>query len=521
VAAIGCIAAIFILIATNDGLILSHDSVAYIAVVRSLLEGHGLVIPYGYAHPIPLTHWPPLYPLVLALFSAVTGTVTGAARWLTVILFVLNTVMVGSLARKYGGSAAAGYAAACLFAFSREMWQLHDMLMAEPLFFLLILLFVYFLDEYLLTGKFALLLVSATLVGLSQVTRYAGLPFVAWGAIVVFVARRNPMRARVEAIVWALVAIAPMVLLTAWKRFQPYKVPEPALSWHMPPPEFWTQFLVGTGNAFVPEGLPGRRWVMTAVCVLFVPFCVGYLWRNSGFSEIRTKYLVALITFNAAFLLGVGLFVYANLDVQRAAAPISILLIILVSSCGARLLRRPAIVAAVCAAILVPKLPSLYWWVDESARHGEGLIGPSVVRSETIAYIRQLPPGLVIYTNLPEPVYMLTGRNARFVPFAASPNTGAPLSARETESQLDEIKQQVRLGSVVAVYFSNDPVRLPWMITGPALAAHCGFTRVIEFEDATIYLAGLSNVGRELSAQLAAAGPPAVRLRGYKGQMPI
>jgi hypothetical protein len=423
------------------------------------------------------------------MFSAVTGTVTGTARWLAVFLFVFNTILVGSLARRYGGSAAAGYAAACLFAFSLEMWRLHYMLMAEPLFFLLILLFVCFLDEYLVTGEFALLLVSAASVGLSQVTRYAGLPFIAWGAIVVFVTRRKPMPARVEAIVWMLVASAPMALLTIWNRFQPHMVAEPALSWHMPPRAFWTQFLVGIGNAFVPERLPGRRWAVTAVCVLFVPFCVRYLWRTS---ELRTKYLGALIAFNATFLVGVALFVYANLDVQRAAAPISILLIVLVASSGARFLGKPAIVAAACAAILVPKVPALYRWVDGSAHLGGGLIPPSVARSETMAYLRRLPAETAIYTNLPEPVYMLTGRNARLVPFRVNSYTGAPVPARETELQFDEIRQQVRFGKAVAIYFVNDPDRLPWMVPGPALAAQCGFTRVIEFEDAAIYLADVS-----------------------------
>jgi hypothetical protein len=99
-----------------------------------------------------------------------------------------------------------------------------------------------------------------------------------------------------------------------------------------------------------------------------------------------------------------------------------------------------------------------------------------------------LPAETAIYTNLPEPVYMLTGRNA---PFRVNSYTGAPVPVRETELQFDEIRQQVRLAKAVAVYFLRDPDWLPWMFDGPALAAHCGFTGAIEFEDATVYMGAL------------------------------
>ena len=72
------------------GATLEWDSVTYIAVTRNLLAGNGFVQPYDGNY---YTHWPPLFPGLLALASlfvfdpyTVAGVVNAIAFGLTVFL---------------------------------------------------------------------------------------------------------------------------------------------------------------------------------------------------------------------------------------------------------------------------------------------------------------------------------------------------------------------------------------------------------------------------------------------------
>ena len=55
--------------ATHLGIGISPDSVAYIMASRQLSQGQGLTLIGAHGGQVPLTHFPPLYPLVLSFLS--------------------------------------------------------------------------------------------------------------------------------------------------------------------------------------------------------------------------------------------------------------------------------------------------------------------------------------------------------------------------------------------------------------------------------------------------------------------
>src|SRR5687768_2666146 len=71
----------------------SPDSVLYIDAARNLLAGKGLV-----ALGIPLSHYPPGYPAVLALGGLAGIEPLAGARLLNALLFGLNAMLIGWLA---------------------------------------------------------------------------------------------------------------------------------------------------------------------------------------------------------------------------------------------------------------------------------------------------------------------------------------------------------------------------------------------------------------------------------------
>jgi len=490
---IACFSAACVAIATSRGADMSHDSVAYIGAVRSLVEGRGLVIPFGADQPVPLTRWPPLYPLVLAMAGAVTHDIEGAARWLSAGLFALNTILIAALGRKLTNCAIFGYAAAVVFASSFTMLRLHTMAMAEPLFILLALVCTYYLDDHLTTGKTAPLLAASVAAGLIVVTRYAGLPFIVWGAIVVFFRHRSSMRPWIDAVIWTLAAAAPIMLVTAWNVRGDGWVAHRTLTWHPQSGIFFSRMLAGVTECILPESLPHRNWVMAAGCLVLTPIAARYLIRRP---EFRASYLAFLIALNVAFLIGVGLFLGldADLDIRRAIKPVFPFLILLAVCAGSRLLRtrtiRIAVLSGVCAAMALPNSPDMYRWVVEGSQSGLGFGNRQWRESATIAFIQNLPAKTVVYTNLPEPVYLVTGRNARFLPIVEDMVNRRRMTAAEIDLAVSGIAGRARSGDAVAVYFVRDEIRLPIMIAASDLAARCGLTRVIAFDDGTAYTSG-------------------------------
>ena len=77
-------------ISTRWGAGVSPDSTDYVAAATSLLHGRGVSTPAGDGSPVPMTLWPPLYPLFLALTGALGFELHAGARWLNALLYAAN-----------------------------------------------------------------------------------------------------------------------------------------------------------------------------------------------------------------------------------------------------------------------------------------------------------------------------------------------------------------------------------------------------------------------------------------------
>lgn len=181
----------------------------------------------------------------------------------------------------------------------------------------------------------------------------------------------------------------------------------------------------------------------------------------------------------------------ALLDARRAMMPTFPLLILLAAVAASRALRTPVIrftvVSGACAAIALPNFPGMYRWVASASQEGLGFRSRRWRASATMAFIQELPTKTIVYTDLPEPVYLITGRNARFLPRIADPHSREGMTPAEVDSAVSEVARHARSGYAVAVYFLADEARASAMVAGPDLAARCGLMRAMAFEDGTAY----------------------------------
>src|SRR5262245_38410829 len=94
------LAVVLLLFATRPGLGVGPDSTTYLDAARHLRQGEGLVVLEGSHGTRPLSHYPPLYPALLALAGTASADALAGARALHALLFGVNVLLVGLLIRR-------------------------------------------------------------------------------------------------------------------------------------------------------------------------------------------------------------------------------------------------------------------------------------------------------------------------------------------------------------------------------------------------------------------------------------
>lgn len=205
-------AAVLVLVATRSGPAVSPDSAFYISAARNFAEGRGLTDFAGTT----LTHWPPMLPLLLSLGSRVGMSVETTARVLNAACAAAICLLTFAVARTRIGSRRLALVAALLVAVSPALLRTQDFVWSEPLFTVLVLLFLLVIGDASETTGFGALFAAGLVVGASVLTRYLGLALVVGGIVAIAVNTRRavkPMLLRVGAFaVGVIVVVGPLVL---------------------------------------------------------------------------------------------------------------------------------------------------------------------------------------------------------------------------------------------------------------------------------------------------------------------
>ncbi|HTM08358.1 MAG TPA: glycosyltransferase family 39 protein [Verrucomicrobiae bacterium] len=168
-------AAVLLLYVTAVAVGVTPDSVIYLDAARHLADGQGyLAVRMGSASPQPVLHYPPLYPLALSVIMRLGLAPMAAARWLNAALFAANALLIGALVFRATGSSTAAFLGAYLAAASIPLIEIHSAAWSDPLFLLLFLLGLFFIDRALENMGVADLIFAPLALGCAWLTRYAG-----------------------------------------------------------------------------------------------------------------------------------------------------------------------------------------------------------------------------------------------------------------------------------------------------------------------------------------------------------
>jgi hypothetical protein len=478
---------LLILQATPEGLGLSDDSIGYIAGARSMLAGDGYREAW-LASNGPVTHFPPGFSSVLALFGLFGLDPLRGARLVNSVLFGLNAGLLGILGWRMTPSLTAGLVLAGLFIGSSEMLQVHAVAMSEPLFILLALCAFWNFDLYFelppssvgrgIAGEWWWLAACGTFTGMAYLTRYAGLALVA-AFIVAICILRTSWRKRFTSIGIFLAGFLPWAL-GWWIRnlLVAGNATNRALAWHpitaenlqmgryqvsqfLIPVEEWRQTLYK--QPFTIEAF--TILILGAVLVWTLVKSWNYISKprqaaalKSGGQESREiiSFTVALFIFAylASIIASMTLFDAATKFRLRILAPVFVGLFILLVYAGIWLRNRNRIVVVILTVILLGfSFYKQFITIDQLSRGGLGYASFQWYDSQAMAYLRELPKDVRIYTNEPGAVYLYVERGAVVLPERFDSARGLALEG--FEDGVAAMQQEINAGKAVLALFDH------------------------------------------------------------------
>lgn len=518
-------------LATRFGIGINPDSTVYIDAARNFLNGHGLVVLTGRGDIKPLTHYPPLYPAILALLTR-AGVLLGGlsietvARLLNSVLFGANVLLVGIAIRSYArDSYWLPILGALLTLTAPDIAAIHTFALTEGLFIFLGLSGLVSLSRFIETERRAWLTASGAVIALAFLTRYVGATLVFTGVLVLLFVNGGTLRRRCfDALSFGLIACAPMALWAIRNMRAGLGMSDREFVFH---PVGLRQIAAGLSTVsswlLLGKVRTDYRAIFFVVEVAAASMFVIYLLRSSranprvnkdqpdeaaadeagtlrkrrGSSRLPAIFLIFIVSY-VAFLIFTASFVDADTVLDgRALVPVHVAAIVLVSCLAWRLFepfkqRRQIQIAFVALAIILLGSYSIRGarWLMQARRDGQGYASRAWKESETIAHIKNLPAGVPIYSNGYDAIYYLTQRPAIYLPEKVKHSTG-----RENENydaEVESMGKALQERSGLLVYFNTFPER--WFLPLESeLRSQLPLTEMVAAPDGSLYKVNSKN----------------------------
>lgn len=408
----------------------------YLTSARSLLSGYGLQWVGGGGVLKPLVHYPPLYPMSLALLGKLGLTLIDAARWFAALLFGLNAILGGWLVyRNVSRARWAPIVTTGLLVASPSMVDNHLEALSEPLFYMFLLLTWVLVTDYLERPRSWLILAAGLTTAMAALTRYVGPALVASIVLGLLVIDRRPLRYRMRAAsVYLTAALGPMLLWFLRNYLETGSAANRLLVYHRIVKHDLFD-VVRTAVAWLaPEDLPWRiqELVFLTAAVAFVGLVVGFLRLQVARcdSDALTKRAVRLPVLLLAFavcyagLLAVSktLLDASTQFTDRILSPLYFVLILTVIAIAAdRASARTSLAIRALAAGLAILLLGSYLYrslglLSDMRLEGREFTGKTWRTSDGIAWLRGMPQDTLVYSNEAGPILFLTGIPAMDIP---------------------------------------------------------------------------------------------------------
>lgn len=489
-------ACLWMLWITNLGPGVSPDSVTYIDTARSLIGGEGFS-----AGGKPMTHYPPIYPILLSVVGVLhPGDMVQAARLLATVLFGVNVALLGlsvAICTKYSLSATLSM---LLFALcSAPSLSAHSMALSEAPFIMFSIGAFILLSLHIAQSSRHSYVLASMFTSFAIATRYVGVTLLPPMALALLLLSDRPIKHRIrDTLLFCSVALLPLglwlarnfvVAQTATNRtvavnlvhlgharalvgtFGHFIFPFAISSWGR-----GLSFVLGSALFFLGLALLYRKDIrrrVAPVALVFVSLCVVFCATYVAFLMISISFFDAHTPVNSRVLLPVLLpLAGAGVALARSLS---------------RVLDRKIIWSSfVFMVLLATSLNGAVAFSNgvEFRRDGRGYTSRDWQESETLSYLATIPNDIKVYSNGHDVVRFLTEKAAVRIPVKTDPGTRRPNA--DYEDQLCEVVRESREGEAIIVYL--DGITWRWYLPSVEELETKGAMPVLRrLEDGVIY----------------------------------
>lgn len=168
---------------SSFGIGISPDSVGYISAARSILDGDGIKVYTGDYY----VYWPPLFPVLLAAFGFFGLDPSDVSRYFNAGIFGIINILSGVWLSKNINNKGLFFFGVMLFSLSPVLIGISVYAWSEPLFILLILLWLNQITLFLNNNTLNHLALAAIYVALATLTRHIGVIAIAASILLIII----------------------------------------------------------------------------------------------------------------------------------------------------------------------------------------------------------------------------------------------------------------------------------------------------------------------------------------------
>jgi len=433
--------ALLVLVCTSKyGAGLTHDSAAYVYAAKGLLTGKGYVY-FGYG--TPFVQWPPIFPTLLAIMAGIGLDPISAARFVNAGVFGLIVFSSGLWFSKHIRNRALAVLGQASVLLSIPLLYVSTYMWTEPLFVLLIILFLFKLEDFLKYDRLKDLIFSAVFATLACLTRYIGVTAILTGVLLLLIQKRGFLKKLYHVTAFGFISCVPLAL---WI-LRNYFVFSTTVGSRTASQFTLRQNLEHTFNTAVSWFIPYARLagiarvlvtaaaVVLAVCLIFIAVWNSRKNTGAGASGYQYSYsmpvlpLAGFLLIYTAYLVASAASVAIDAINNRLLAPVYIPLVVILfvglDGLHSLLLKNgirriwgllPVVVGGLW--LLYPFFNTVVLTRDTIEDGAGGYSSDKWRYSETIEYMNSSGEfsGCKVFSNYPDAVYLLTGLQAQYTP---------------------------------------------------------------------------------------------------------
>ncbi len=423
-------------ITRRHGIGFQNDSVTYIAGARNWLQGYGISWISGGGEVVPITHYPPLYSLLLAGLRVISIPLREGARIIGIASLGINIFLVGVYANQVTSSKIISLSGVLMFLLAPGILTVHTWGLTDSLYLMFCIIAIYMMAKYLLERKIVFLITSGVAVGLGYLLRYVGISlFITLALCLILDAFFRKTKLQKNFILFSVISLAP---ITLW--YLRNQLLTGSISTY--------RFIIYSGNQrdmvnglsiMMDWYLPGRIVnfldTYTIVMVLLISILLIFLaifgiimirqHKTPGNGEALNHPYWTLPTLffciYIAILFGSAAFTYVPpvIDERTLAPGYLASLFVLLGFASYVWGTRNRIARVGMILVIGLLLFNKYSWTTGLATqtrfNGLGYASLAWKDSETIQAVRELNTS-IIYTDNDKAMYMLTGKNSYIIP---------------------------------------------------------------------------------------------------------